>query len=159
MFCHILPTYFYCNIYNIHNVRDFYQILPSLLNSTKFCQDYNLKPILPYIRVNWVIKLIIYTLSSCVLISFSYVMSWLYHIVHIRSLIISTSLYIIVTRTHSVTLYRSRPLLKLKKYNHLTKEEEDFTNILFILILLISLYSYKRIITINSLKYFIKRKL
>ena len=27
-------------------------ILPSLPNSAKFCQDHNLKPILPHIRVN-----------------------------------------------------------------------------------------------------------
>ena len=52
MFCHILLTCFYCNIYNIYNVRDFCQILPSLLNSTKFCQDHDLKPILLYIYVN-----------------------------------------------------------------------------------------------------------
>ena len=106
MFCHILPIYFYCNIYNICNVRDFYRILLSLLNSAKFCQDYNLKPILPYIYINWVIKSIIYTPSSYFLISFPYVMSWFHHTVYVRSLIISTLLYIIVTRTHSVTLIR-----------------------------------------------------
>ena len=52
MFYHILPTCFYCNIYNIRNVHNFCQILPSLLNSAKFCQNYNLKPILFCIRVN-----------------------------------------------------------------------------------------------------------
>ena len=51
IFYHILPTCFYYNIYNIRNVRDFCQILPSLLNSAKFCQDYDLKPILPHICV------------------------------------------------------------------------------------------------------------
>ena len=102
--CHILPTCFYCNIYDIRNVRDFYQILPSLLNSAKFCQDYNLKPILPHICVNWVIKSIIYTLSSYFLISFLYVMSWLYHTVYIYSLIIFTLLYIIATYTYSIIL-------------------------------------------------------
>ena len=104
MFCHILPIYFHCNIYNIRNVRDFCWILLSLPNSAKFCQDYDLKPILPRVRVNRAIKSIIYTLSSCFLISFPYVMSWFHHIVHVRSLIISTLLYIIVTRTHSVTI-------------------------------------------------------
>ena len=109
MFCHILPTCFYRNIYNIYNVCNFCRILLSLLNSIKFCQDYNLKPILPRVHVNWVIKLIIYTLFSCFLISFSYAMSWFHYIVHVRSLIISTLLYIIATRTHSVTL---RTLIK-----------------------------------------------
>ena len=104
MFYHILPTCFYCNIYNIRNVHNFCRILLSLLNSAKFCQDYNLKPILPCTCVNWVIKLIIYTLSFCFLISFPYIMSWLYYIVYIYSLIISILLYIIATCTHSVTL-------------------------------------------------------
>ena len=102
IFCYILPTCFYCDIYNIRNVRDFCRILPSLLNSAKFCQDHDPKPILPHTRVNRATKSIIYTLSSCFLISFPYVMSWLHHTVHVRSLIISTSLYIIATRTHSV---------------------------------------------------------
>ena len=74
MFCHILPTCFYRNIYDIRNVHDFCRILPSLLNSAKFCQDYNLKPILPYIYINWVIKLIIYIFSSYFFISFPYIM-------------------------------------------------------------------------------------
>ena len=103
--CHILPTCFYRNICDIRNVYDFYRILPSLPNSAKFCQDYNLKPILPYTYINWVIKLIIYTLSSYFLISFPYVMSWLYYTVYIYSLIISTSLYIITTYTYFVILY------------------------------------------------------
>ena len=103
MFCYILPTCFYCNICNICNVCDSCRILPSLLNSAKFCQDYNLKPILPYIYVNWAIKLIIYTPSSRFLISFPYVTSWFHYTVYVCSLIISTLLYIIVTCTHSVT--------------------------------------------------------
>ena len=103
MSCHILPTYFYCSIYDIRNVRNFCRILLSLLNSIKFCQDYNPKPILPCICVNWVTKSIIYTPSSHFLISFPYITSWFYHTVHVRSLIISTLLYIIATRTHSVT--------------------------------------------------------
>ena len=109
MLCHILPTCFYRNICNIRDVCDFYQILPSLLNSTKFCQDYNLKPILPYIYINWATKLIIYTLFSRFLISFPYAMSWFHHTVHVCSLIISTLLYIIATRTYSVTriLYKN----------------------------------------------------
>ena len=107
MFCHILPTCFYCNIYDIRNVYNFCRILPSLLNSAKFYQDYNPKPILPHTRVNQVIKSMIYTLSSCFLISFLYVMSWFYYIVHVRSLIISTSLYIITTCTHSVTIFNN----------------------------------------------------
>ena len=55
IFCHILPTCSYRNIYNIcdvRNVHDFCRTLPSLPNSTKFCQDYDLNPILPYKRVN-----------------------------------------------------------------------------------------------------------
>ena len=95
--CHILPTCFY------RNVRNFCWILPSLPNSAKFCQDYDLKPILPRTRVNQATKSIIYTLSSCFLISFPYATSWLHYTVHVRSLIISTLLYIIATRTHSVT--------------------------------------------------------
>ena len=89
-------------------------ILPSLLNSVKFCQDYDLKPILPYIYVNWVIKLIIYTLSSYFFISFLYIMSWLYYIVYIYSLIISTLLYIIVTYTYFIILYCINYYLKYK---------------------------------------------
>ena len=34
-FCYILPTYFYYNIYDICNIRNFYRILLSLLNSTR----------------------------------------------------------------------------------------------------------------------------
>ena len=102
--CHILPTCFYCSICDIRNVRNFCWILLSLPNSAKFCQDYNPKPILPCTRVNWATKLIIYTLSSCFLISFLYAMSWFHHTVHVHSLIISTLLYIIATRTHSVTI-------------------------------------------------------
>ena len=110
MLCYILPTCFYCNICDIRNIHNFCWILLSLLNSAKFCQDYNPKPILPHIHVNWAIKSIIYTLSSRFLISFPYVMSWLHHTVYVRSLIISTLLYIIATRTHFVTL------LYLKSY-------------------------------------------
>ena len=127
IFCHILPTCFYCNIcniYNIRNVHNFCRILPSLLNSAKFCQDHDLKPILPHIRVNWATKLIIYTLSSRFLISFPYVMSWFYHTVYVCSLIISTLLYIIVTCTHSVTLLinklkRNRTIYKLNNRQYL----------------------------------------
>ena len=104
MSCHILPTCFYYNIYNIRNVRDFYWILPSLPNFVKFCQDYDPKPILPHICVNWVIKLIIYIPSSCFLISFPYVMSWFYYIVYIYSLIIFTLLHIIITYTYFMIL-------------------------------------------------------
>ena len=112
--CHILPTCFYRNICDICNVCNFCRILP---NSAKFCQDYNLKPIPPRVCVNQATKSIIYTLFSRFLISFPYVMSWLHHTVHVRSLIISTLLYIIVTRTHFVTLccvnyyikYRTNP--------------------------------------------------
>ena len=103
MSCYILPTCFYCNICDIRNVRDFCRILPSLLNSAKFCQDYDLKPILPYICVNQATKSIIYTPSSRFLISFPYVISWFHYTVHVHSLIISTLLYIIVTCTYSVT--------------------------------------------------------
>ena len=49
---YILPIYFYRNIYNIRNVRNFCRILLSLPDSTKFCQNYNPKPILPRIRIN-----------------------------------------------------------------------------------------------------------
>ena len=104
IFCHILPTCFYRNIYNIRNVRDFCRILLSLLNSAKFCQDHDPKPILPCARVNQATKSMIYTPSSHFLISFPYATSWFHHTVHVRSLIISTLLYIIATRTHSVTL-------------------------------------------------------
>ena len=102
IFYHILPTCFYRNIYNIRNDYNFCQILPNLLNSVKFCQDYDLKPILPRVCVNWVIKSIIYTPFSCFLISFPYAMSWFHHIVYVRSLIISTLLYIIATCTYFV---------------------------------------------------------
>jgi hypothetical protein len=43
-------------------------------------------------------------LSSRFLTFFPYATSWLYHTVHVRSLIISTPLYIIFACTHSVTL-------------------------------------------------------
>ena len=91
-------------------------ILPSLPNSAKFCQDHDPKPILPRVRVNWVTKLMIYTLSSRFLIFFFYVMSWFYHTVHIHSLIISTLLYIIATCTYSVTLYCVNHLYYCTKY-------------------------------------------
>ena len=116
MFCHILPTCFYCNIYNIRNVRDFCQILLSLLNSIKFCQDYNLKPILPYIYINWVIKLIIYTPFFYFFISFFYIISWFYYTVYIYSLIISILLYIIATYTYFVILYYVNHLYYCIKY-------------------------------------------
>ena len=104
MFCYILPTCVYRNICDIRNVCNFCRILPSLPNSAKFCQDYNPEPILPHTRVNWATKLMIYTLSSRFLISFPYATSWFHYTVHVRSLIISTLLHIIATRTHSVTL-------------------------------------------------------
>ena len=78
-----------------------------LPNSAKFCQDYDPKPILPRACVNRATKSMIYTLSSRFLISFPYVTSWLHYIVHVRSLIISTSLYIIDTYIHSVIFYNS----------------------------------------------------
>ena len=105
MFCYILPICFYCNICDIRNVYNFCRILLSLLNSAKFCQDYDLKPILPYTHINWAIKLIIYTFSSCFLISFLYIMFWFYYIVYIHSLIIFTLLYIIVTCTYFIILH------------------------------------------------------
>ena len=74
------------------------------VTSAEFYQDYDLKPILPCIHVNWAIKLIIYTLFFCFLISFLYVIFWLYYTVYVHSLIISTLLYIIATCTHFVTL-------------------------------------------------------
>ena len=88
---------------NLRQSAMFCWILPSLLNSAKFCQDYDLKPILPYTRVNWATKSIIYTPSSRFFISFPYVMSWFHYTVYVCSLIISTLLYIIATCTHSVT--------------------------------------------------------
>ena len=114
MFCHILPTYFYYNICDIRNVYNFCRILLSLLNSVKFCQDYNLKPILPHTCVNWAIKLIIYIPFSCFLISFPYTTFWFYYIVHVYSLIISTLLYIIATYTHFVILYCINYCIKCK---------------------------------------------
>ena len=83
-------------------------ILPSLPNSAKFCQDHDPKPILPRARVNRATKSMIYTPSSRFLISFPYATSWFHHTVHVRSLIISTLLHIISTRTHSVTRNRNR---------------------------------------------------
>ena len=44
------------------NIRQYTAIYRPLLYSAKFCQDYNLKPILPRARINQVTKLIIYTL-------------------------------------------------------------------------------------------------
>jgi len=66
---------------------------------------------------------------------------------------------IYTNRPQKPSLYRNCSLLKLEKYNHLTKKEEDPINIPFILILLILLYSCKRTATISSLKRPIKRKL
>jgi len=59
---------------------------------------------------------------------------------------------LIIFKLTKPSLYRNRLLLKLKKYNYLTKEEKDLVSTPFILILLISLYSYKRIVTISSLR-------
>jgi len=82
----------------------FCHILPSPPNSAKFCHDRCPNPILLRARINQATKLTIYTLSSRFLTFFPYATSWPYHIVYVRSLIISTPLYIIVTRTYSVTL-------------------------------------------------------
>ena len=114
--CYILPTCFYCNICNIRNVHDFCRILLSLLNSAKFCQDHDPKPILPHICVNWATKLMIYTPSSRFLISFLYAMSWFHYIVYVCSLIIFILLYIIATCTHFVTLYCVNHLYYYIKY-------------------------------------------
>jgi len=73
------------------------------------------------------------------------------------SKLIKLSVY--TNRLQKLPLYRNRPLLKPEKYNHLTKEEEDPASIPFTLILPTSLYSYKRIATISSLKRPVKRKL
>ena len=43
------------------NLTAFCYVLPSLLNSAKFCQDYDPKPILLRVRVNQATKLTIYT--------------------------------------------------------------------------------------------------
>ena len=59
---------------------------------------------------------------------FPYTTSWLYHTVHVHSLIISTLLHIIATRTHSVTdntgtstaLYLADTLVKHKQANPYT---------------------------------------
>ena len=109
-------------------------ILPSLLNSTKFCQDYNLKPILPHTYINWVIKSIIYTPSPRFFISFPYIIFWFYYTVYVHSLIISTLLYIIATYTYSVTI----PPVRFLVFKHRTYI------ILIILILseIIPIYSY-----------------
>ena len=64
-----------------------------------------------------------------------------------------------MNRPQKPSLYKSRPSLKPKKYNHFAEEEEDLASIPFILILPTSLYSYKRITTISSLKRPVKRKL
>ena len=53
--------------------------------------------------INPVTMSMIYTPFSLFLTFFLYATSWLYHIVYVRSLIISTSLYIIAACTHSVT--------------------------------------------------------
>ena len=52
---HVTATYG-----NLPSSTIFRHILPSLPNSVKFCQDYNLKPILPRVRVNQATKLTIY---------------------------------------------------------------------------------------------------
>jgi len=80
-------------------------ILPSPLNPTKFCQDYHPNPILPCVYIDQTTKLIIYTLSPYFLTFFLYAISWLYYIVYVYSLIISTLLYIIATCTYSAILY------------------------------------------------------
>ena len=99
--CHILLYFAYLFLPQYLRYPQRPWLLP---NSAKFCQDYDLKPILPCIHVNWVIKLIIYTPSFCFLISFFYVTSWFHYIVYVCSLIISTLLYIIATYTYSITL-------------------------------------------------------
>ena len=110
--CHILPcsAIFCLLVFTIVSAISATSVtsagfLLNLLDSVGFCQDYNLKPILPYIYINWAIKLIIYTLFSHFFISFSYVMFWFYHTVYIYSLIIFTLLYIIATYTYFVILY------------------------------------------------------
>ena len=97
--CHVLPysAYLFLPQYLRYPQRPW--LLP---NSAKFCQDHDPKPILPHACVNQAIKLMIYTPSSRFLISFPYATSWFHYTVHVCSLIISTLLYIIVTRTHSV---------------------------------------------------------
>ena len=95
----------------------FHRNLPQSAVSAKFC--YNL-PFLPnsvksaefhpnrdnarYSTVNLATKLMIYTPSSLFFTFFPYAMSWLHHIIHVLSLIISTLLYIIVAYTYFVTL-------------------------------------------------------
>ena len=105
--CYILP----CSAIFCLPISTTISVISAMsITSTEFYQDYNLKPILPYIYINQATKLIIYTLSSHFLISFPYITSWLYHTVYVRSLIIFTLLYIIATRTHSVIgfIYNSK---------------------------------------------------
>ena len=80
--------------------------------STKFCQVYGIllnstRTVIIYsiIPINLATMLIIYTLFSLFFTFFLYIMSWSHYIVHIYSLLISTSLYIIVVYTHSVTAF------------------------------------------------------
>jgi len=84
----------------------FCHILPSPPNPAKFCQDRYSNPILLRARVDQATKLTIYTLSSRFLTFSPHATSWPHHIVHVHSLIISTSLYIITAYTHSVTIFK-----------------------------------------------------
>ena len=94
--------------------------LPSPRNSTNFhrkdnstpppesvCAQYHACPVpIPYLLYSCSLNNQVNNINSSPLFPtfFPYIMSWLYYIVYIYSLIISTSLYIIVTCTHSVTL-------------------------------------------------------
>ena len=106
-FCHILSLLQDYPVFAISAVSaEFCRILPS---SAKFCQNRHLSPALPVhsiVPINLVTKRTLYTLFLLFFTFFPYVMSWLHHTVYVCSLIISTSLYIIIAYTHSVTIVK-----------------------------------------------------
>ena len=84
-------------------------------NSTNFyCKDNSIPNLSTYSTTPILYLFRAYSLNNQVnninpsllsLTFFPYITSWLYHAVYIYSLIISTLLHIIITHTHSVTLY------------------------------------------------------
>ena len=96
---------------NLRQSAIFRQVPP---NPAKLCQDHFPNPILLRARVDQATKSTICTLFSHFPTFFPYATSWFHHTVHVRSLIISTLLHIIATRTHSVTvgLYSAKLYLK-----------------------------------------------
>ena len=99
----LFSTAIYCFLWQSAVSAKFCQVRGILLNSARTVTMHGAGPI------NLTTISTIYTPFSLFLTFFLYIISWLYYIVHVYSLILSILLYIIAAYTYSITLYYIKP--------------------------------------------------